>query len=39
MLSLHEADGGLWRLEAIKSIKAYLDAAMGALGQKIPVIA
>lgn len=39
MLSLHEADGGLWRLEAIKSIKAYLDAAMGALDQKIPVIA
>ena len=39
MLSLHEADGGLWRLEAIKSIKAYLDAAMEALDQKIPVIA
>ena len=39
MLSLHEADGGLWRLEAIKSIKAYLVQAMVNLGQDIPVIA
>ena len=39
MLSLHEADGGLWRLEAIQSIKAYLDLAMKNLGQSIPVIA
>ena len=39
MLSLHEADGGLWRLEAIKFIKAYLVQAMVNLGQDIPVIA
>ena len=39
MLSLHEADGGLWRLEAIQSIKAYLVQAMKDLGQNIPVIA
>ena len=39
MLSLHEADGGLWRLEAIQSIKTYLEKAMEGLGQDIPVIA
>lgn len=39
MLSLHEADGGLWRLEAIQSIKAYLVQAMVDLQQDIPVIA
>ena len=39
ILSLHEADGGLWRLEAIQSIKEYLVDEMEALGQKIPVIA
>ena len=39
MLSLHEADGGLWRLEAIQSIKAFLVQAMVDLGQDIPVIA
>ena len=39
MLSLHEADGGLWRLQAIQSIKAYLVQAMVDLGQDIPVIA
>jgi hypothetical protein len=39
MLSLYEADGGLWRLEAIQSIKAYLDRAMKDLNQNIPVIA
>jgi hypothetical protein len=39
MLSLHEADGGLWRLEVIKSIKEYLTDEMDGLGQKIPVIA
>jgi hypothetical protein len=39
MLSLHEADGGLWRLEAIQNIKAYLVQAMVDLGQDIRVIA
>lgn len=39
MLSLHEADGGLWRLEAIQSIKTYLEDAIANLNQKIPVIA
>lgn len=39
-ISLHEADGGLWRLEAIGSIKEYLVKAVNVgLGQKIPVIA
>jgi hypothetical protein len=38
-LSLHEADGGQWRLEAIQSIKEYLVNAMEGLGQKVPVIA
>ncbi|MFA5382462.1 MAG: hypothetical protein WC356_04795 [Candidatus Micrarchaeia archaeon] len=38
-LSLHEADGGQWRLEAIQNIKDYLVAAMAELGQKVPVIA
>lgn len=40
-LSLHEADGGLWRLEAIKSIKAFLEQELAAMTppQKIPVIA
>jgi hypothetical protein len=38
-ISLHEADGGQWRLEAIQNIKAYLQAAMAALGENVPVIA
>lgn len=39
LLSLHEADGGLWRLQAIQSIKEYLVTELEKLGQKIPVIA
>ena len=38
-LSLHEADGGEWRLFAISAIRDYLRDAMDTLGQKIPVIA
>lgn len=38
-LSLHEADGGEWRLFAISAIRDYLKKAMDDLGQKIPVIA
>ncbi len=38
-LSLHEADGGGWRLFAISAIRDYLRDAMNTLGQKIPVIA
>ena len=38
MLSLHEADGSLWRIQAIQSIKTYLVKAMTELGQNIPVI-
>jgi hypothetical protein len=34
-VSLHEADGGQWRLEAIQNIKAYLKAALS----DVPVIA
>jgi len=38
-ISLHEADGGQWRLKAIQAIREYLETAMGDSNPKIPVIA
>ena len=35
MCALFEADGGAWRLEAMASIKAYMEGQLAAAGVKV----
>ncbi len=38
-ISLHDADGGLWKLEAIQDIKQFLEKEVAAMSVEVPIIA